>query len=139
MVSPQVKIGLGVALVLGVIVWMGLSGIQAGKTYYMTAPELIQMQDEAFEKRLRVAGFVEEGSIRRQEGQLHFRLTYDGVTVPVIYTGNNPVPDTFKDGVNAVVEGRYLESKTFEADHIQAKCASKYEAGYEISGEKATS
>src|SRR5678809_1770760 len=48
----------------------------------------------------------------------------------VNYVGSQPVPDTFKDRADAVVEGKVLADATFEADHLQAKCASKYEAKY---------
>jgi cytochrome c-type biogenesis protein CcmE len=48
----------------------------------------------------------------------------------VNYVGSQPVPDTFKDRADAVVEGKVLADGTFEADHLQAKCASKYESKY---------
>ena len=85
-------------------------------------------------KRLRVAGLVKEGTIERDGTQVSFTLTQDVEntlhTMQVRYVGSSPVPDTFKDRADAVVEGKCLPDGTFEADHIQAKCASKYEAEY---------
>ncbi len=49
-------------------------------------------------------------------------------TLACVYTGSAPVPDTFKDGVEAVCEGSTREDGTFEARQIQAKCASKYQS-----------
>lgn len=130
MIGPRLKLTVGIVFVLAVVAWMGLSGLEAGKSYYVTADELVEMKDEAFGKRLKVAGIVQEGSINREQGELHFAIGLEQVVVPVVYTGRAPVPDTFKDGIEAVVEGEYTREKVFRADHIQAKCASKYEADY---------
>jgi cytochrome c-type biogenesis protein CcmE len=92
------------------------------------------MGDDAVDKRLRVAGVVQPGSIEREGKELTFTLTQVADDAPrsmvVAYTGSQPVPDTFKDGADAIVEGHRREDGTFAADHIQAKCASKYEAKY---------
>jgi cytochrome c-type biogenesis protein CcmE len=42
--------------------------------------------------------------------------------------GSDTLPDTFKDGAQAIVDGDYLANGDFRADKIQAKCASKYSA-----------
>ena len=44
--------------------------------------------------------------------------------------GTAPLPDTFKDGAEALCDGSYQADGTFEAKTVQAKCASKYEAEY---------
>jgi len=46
----------------------------------------------------------------------------------VSYIGRDPLPDTFKDGAQALVEGRLASDGHFVAEQVQAKCASKYEA-----------
>jgi cytochrome c-type biogenesis protein CcmE len=38
------------------------------------------------------------------------------------------LPDTFVDNSQALVEGRPAPDGRFVAEHVQAKCASKYEA-----------
>ena len=48
--------------------------------------------------------------------------------MPVVYTGTDPLPDTFKDGAQALVEGHLASNGHFQAEQIQAKCASKYQA-----------
>jgi len=131
MLSPRIKLLIGISLILGVVVWMGAEGIQAGKSYYVTVDELAEMKQEAVGKRLRVAGFVQEGSIRREAGGLQFKMVLAGEPLPVVYRGRTPVPDTFQPRIQAVVEGQVTNQGVFEADHIQAKCASKYEAELE--------
>ena len=46
----------------------------------------------------------------------------------VVYTGTDPLPDTFRDGAQALADGRLQPDGTFHASKIQAKCASKYES-----------
>jgi len=75
-----------------------------------------------------VSGNVRNGSILRAAGRVDFVLEEQGRTVPVTYVGRDPLPDTFKDGAQALVEGRMKPDGRFEAEQIQAKCASKYEA-----------
>jgi cytochrome c-type biogenesis protein CcmE len=48
----------------------------------------------------------------------------------VRYVGRDVLPDTFKGGSKAVVEGTLSEDGVLLARHIEAKCASKYEAEY---------
>ncbi len=128
MKSTRIKLLVGMAFILGVTAWMAYSGIQSSKVYYITTDELIEMKDRAFDRRLRVAGFVTKGSMQREEGKLRFSLSVRGESVPVVYTGSQPTPDTFQEGSQAVVEGEYTRDRVFHADRIQAKCSSKYEA-----------
>jgi cytochrome c-type biogenesis protein CcmE len=46
----------------------------------------------------------------------------------VSYVGRDPLPDTFVDGAQALVEGKLMPDGRFVAEQVQAKCASKYEA-----------
>ena len=55
-------------------------------------------------------------------------LTEQGKNLPVSYIGRDPLPDTFKDGAQALVEGKLIPDGRFQAEQVQAKCASKYEA-----------
>ena len=75
-----------------------------------------------------MGGVVTTGSIERHGGQVSFRLSQDAASVPVVYVGNDTLPDTFVGGAQAIIEGNYASSGVFQADQIQAKCASKYQA-----------
>jgi cytochrome c-type biogenesis protein CcmE len=124
------RIIVGVVIVVGALVYFGVAGFQEGKAYYKTIEEINQMGERAYDKRIKVAGIVSEGSIQRRGTQLIFTLEQNELVLPVVYTGTSPVPDTFEDGVEAICEGSYNRDGSFEAKHIQAKCASKYEATY---------
>ena len=132
--NRQRRFAVGIGVILAALGYFAFVGYQEGKAYYKTIDEVAAMGDEAKDKRLRVAGVVQPGSIVREGKELSFTLAQleDNAThtLPVAYTGTQPIPDTFKDGADAIVEGHRQPDGTFHADHIQAKCASKYEAKY---------
>lgn len=130
MAKKRLRFTVGFAVVVAAITYFAVAGFQEGKAYYRTLDELEQLGPGAHGERLRVAGIVKPGTIERHGKDLEFVLQQDALTLVVAYTGSAPVPDTFKDGAEAVVEGQRRPDGTFEADHIQAKCASKYEAKY---------
>ena len=66
------------------------------------------------------------GSIKRQGTHLEFQLVEEGRMIPVVYSGTEAPPDTFKDNAQALAEGKYGKDGVFRATNIQAKCASKY-------------
>ena len=134
MARKKLRFAIGITIILVVLVFFAISGFQEGKAYYKTIDELTEMGESAYNARLKVAGYVAEGSIRRSGTEVTFELEQEGKTLPVKYVGSTPVPDTFKDGSEAVVEGTYHKNGTFEANKIQAKCASKYEAEYGKTG-----
>ncbi len=125
------KFIIGSAIILAVLVWLGVSGFDEAKSYYVTIPELREQGDQAYEMRLRLAGNVVPGSLVRRDGEVHFDIYQhggDGDTVSVRYIGRDPLPDTLVDEAQAVVLGRYTRDQVFMAEQVQAKCASKYEA-----------
>ncbi len=95
----------------------------------MTVDEFRATPETYRGKVLKVAGRVKEGSIRKISGET---LVYDFVItgaqgeLPVHYAGL--VPDSFKAGGDVVATGKMGPDSTFQAQHILAKCASKYEA-----------
>jgi len=121
----KLKFGIGIAVILGVVAWEAISGFQQSKTYYVTVSELVRGQAR---HRVRVGGVVAPGSIERRAGTVTFRLAQDASSLPVVYVGSDTLPDTFVDGSQAIIEGDYASDGKFRAEHIQAKCASKYQA-----------
>ena len=119
-------VGIGVILVsLGFLAWLGYG---ESKTYYHTIAEYQSLQGSALNHRMRLAGTVAPGTIKHLPGRVEFVLEEQGKTLPVVYTGSDPLPDTFVDKSQALVEGRRTNDGKFVAEHVQAKCASKYEA-----------
>ena len=126
--KKQAKFGIGIGVILvsmGVLAWLGYG---ESKTYYHTIAELQTLQGSARSHRIRVGGTVAPGSIRRVTGRVDFVLEGEGKALPVSYVGTEPLPDTFIDKSQALVEGSLAKNGSFVAEHVQAKCASKYEA-----------
>ncbi len=126
--TKQWKFVAGSVVILAVLVWLGISGFQESKTYYVTLPELRAQGMRAYEIRLRVAGNVLPDSIQRRDGEIHFTLYQDKDQLSVRYVGSDPLPDTLVDEAQAVVTGEFGRDDVFVARQVQAKCASKYEA-----------
>jgi cytochrome c-type biogenesis protein CcmE len=127
-VQKQAKFGIGIGIIvvsLGFLAWLGYG---ESKTYYHTIAELQTLHGTARAHRIRVGGTVEPGSIKRLSGHVDFMLAGEGKLLPVSYRGSEPLPDTFTDKAQALVEGSLTNDGSFVAEHVQAKCASKYEA-----------
>jgi len=126
-----------IAIVIGTLVWLATASMSDTKTYYKTIGELSQMGTQAYGQRIRVGGDVANGSIERVGNEVHFKLTQDKMTLKVAYTGSEPLPDTFRDGAQALADGKLDKDGVFRTAKIQAKCASKYEAKVPGSGQAA--
>lgn len=133
--SNSVRIGLAVAVILGTIGWLAFTSYGANKSYFVTVPELVKMGDKAYTSNLRVEGFVEPGSIQTEGPHVTFVLNEfeshntnapKGRKLTVVYKGQEPPPDTFKDDAQALAMGTIGRDGVFHATALQAKCASKY-------------
>jgi cytochrome c-type biogenesis protein CcmE len=132
--NKNVKFGLIIAVILGTLGWLAAGGINQTASYYKEIAELQKLGPNAVDRRLRVGGDVELNSISRDGRDVRFVLVQekDGVKrrLNVVYSGIDPLPDTFKDNApcQALVDGKLGSDNVFHATKLQAKCASKYEA-----------
>src|ERR1700674_1889544 len=128
--SPQtgkfLKFGGAMVIILLALGYLAYTGVQESKSYYVTIKELHGMGDGAYAKRLRVAGNVQPGSIRRSGTNVSVVRVESDQTLNVVDNGTEPPPDTFKDNAQALAEGSFGHDGVFYAKQIQAKCASKY-------------
>ena len=122
------KFAVGSAIIVITLFFLAYVGFTQSKTYYHTITELSTLQGAARHQRMRVSGLVLPGSILHREGRVDFQLTEQGRNLAVSYVGSDPLPDTFKDGAQALVEGHVQADGHFEAQEVQSKCASKYQA-----------
>ncbi len=124
--NKYTKFGALIVIIVGTLIWLATAGIQNSQTYYKTISELDTMGDKAHDSRVRVGGDVEKGSIVRKADLVEFTLVQDTRHLKVAYNGKEPLPDTFRDGAQALADGRLGSDGVFHASQIQAKCASKY-------------
>lgn len=100
-----------------------LSALDDSLSFFRSPTELIE-KPELGERRVRLGGLVEEGSIEKGEaGAIRFRVTDLVNDVPVSYQGL--VPDLFREGQGVVAQGR-LENGVFIADEILARHDENY-------------
>jgi cytochrome c-type biogenesis protein CcmE len=126
--KTQAKFLVGSGIIVATLASLAYVGYTQSKTYYHTISELGSLQGSSLHQRMRVSGYVQNGSISHLSGQVDFVLQEEGKELPVSYIGRDPLPDTFKDGAQALVEGNLRSDGRFQAEQVQAKCASKYEA-----------
>ena len=126
--KKKAKFGVGIAVIVVSMAFLAWLGYGESKTYYHTIAELQTLTGSANSQRMRVGGTVAPGSIHHLAGRVDFVLEGEGKTLPVSYIGTDPLPDTFIDKSQALVEGRPGPEGRFVAEVVQAKCASKYEA-----------
>ena len=124
--SKYLKFGGATLLILVSLGYLAYTGVQESKSYYVTIQELHGMDQSVYSKRLRVAGNVQPGSIKRTGTQVEFVLVEKDQTLHVVYNGTEAPPDTFKDNSQALAEGSFGRDGVFHAKQLQAKCASKY-------------
>jgi cytochrome c-type biogenesis protein CcmE len=126
--EKRAKFGIGIGIIVISMASLAWLGYGESKTYYHTLAELDTLKGSERAQRMRIGGTVQAGSIHRMTGRVDFVLEGEGKTLPVSYVGSEPLPDTFVDKSQALIEGRPTGEGRFVAEHVQAKCASKYEA-----------
>src|SRR4051794_11660898 len=113
------KFGILMVVILGSLLWVALANVSGSKTYYVSIPELRHLGTDAYTKRVRVGGDVQANSIVRSGAIVKFNLVpstslpggaaanaADAKVLPVVYEGRDPLPDTFKDGAQALAGGK---------------------------------
>ncbi len=100
-----------------------LNALDSNIALYVTPTEVLAgkaPQGKAF----RIGGLVKEGSIKRQDMTVRFIITDTAKDIPVAYTGI--LPDLFRDGKGAVVQGRLGGDGVFAATEVLAKHDENY-------------
>lgn len=85
---------------------------------FFYSPSDIQAKMPASDRRIRMGGLVEKGSVQREGATIRFRVTDTANALAVTYTGI--LPDLFREGQGVVAEGRWQDG-TFRADSVLAK------------------
>src|SRR5438477_481870 len=113
--SKYLKFGGATVFILLMLGYLAYTGVQESKSYYVTIKELRGLGDGAYTKRLRVAGNVQPGSIKRSGTRVEFVLVENDQTLSVVYSGTEAPPDTFKDNSQALADGSFGRDGVFHA------------------------
>jgi cytochrome c-type biogenesis protein CcmE len=104
--KPYIKVGVLMAVIVGSLVWLAVGGVKDTETYYKTIAELQAVGAAAQGQRLRVGGAVEPGSIVKNGSHVFFVLHQGSKTLKAVYSGNDPLSDTFRDDAQTLADGR---------------------------------
>ena len=119
------KFIIGGAIIVLAVGYLIVSSIGSSTAYYLTVEEV--RANGPSEQTVRVAGTVVGETIEwnTKELMLRFNITDASGSLAVIYNG--PRPDMLQDEAEAIVEGRYIEGGSLDANNLLLKCPSKYE------------
>jgi len=109
--------------VIGIAAALVLNALNSNIALYVTPTDVAAgkaPQGQAF----RIGGMVKEGSLRRDNLTVHFVVTDMARDIPVAYTGI--LPDLFKEGKGAVVQGKLGTDGRFTATEVLAKHDENY-------------
>ena len=110
-------------VVIGVAALLILNALNSNIALYVTPSDVAagkSPQGQAF----RIGGMVKEGSVKRDGLTVNFVITDLAKDIPVAYTGI--LPDLFKEGKGAVIQGRLDSNGRFIASEVLAKHDENY-------------
>lgn len=124
-----VMIGLGI---LGAMVYLVFSGIQATGVPYMKIGELVQ-KSPSETQYVKVTGEVAEDSLEYDPHQPEIDFQAKGPSgkdVRIIYEGIKP--NAMREGGHVIVQGKWNpDRRMVRANTLLAKCPSRYQSQYE--------
>jgi cytochrome c-type biogenesis protein CcmE len=93
--------------------------------YYCNVDEVGHKSGCESGRRLRIQGVVDKGSIKSDNGVTSFDLTFNNVTVPVVYDSGEP-GGLFQECIPVVVHG-VMNAGIFEGDDVEVKHSNEYD------------
>lgn len=109
--------------VIGIAALLILNALNSNIALFVTPSEVAAgkaPKDQAF----RIGGMVKDESVKRDGLTVHFIITDLVKDIPVAYTGI--LPDLFKEGKGAVIQGRMNANGEFIASEVLAKHDENY-------------
>jgi cytochrome c-type biogenesis protein CcmE len=115
MIPARRKLVLGAAAIALSLGFVAYRGARSSIVYYLTPTEFAG-RPGLREARVRLAGRVVAGSVRRSDGEARFSVTDGATRYRVRYAG--ALPDLFADDRPVLVEGRLGEDGVFAATQV---------------------
>ncbi len=125
-------IGIAVTLGLGVVLAVASSidyetGATEGVLEYVYVEQVVGHEAKYSAREFQVHGNVVHGTLAMSADGEHyaFEIEHGGARMKVRYFDH--LPDTFAEGGEVVMTGRFAADGTFDSKTMSAKCPSKYE------------
>ncbi|HBK44407.1 MULTISPECIES: cytochrome c maturation protein CcmE [unclassified Polynucleobacter] len=113
----------GALIAIGIAATLILNALNSNIALYVTPSEVAAGKSPAGQV-FRIGGMVKDGSVKRDGLTVHFVITDMAKDIPVAYTGI--LPDLFKEGKGAVIQGRLNPDGQFVASEVLAKHDENY-------------
>ena len=113
----------GALIVISIAAVLILNALNSNIALYVTPSEVAAGKSPAGQV-FRIGGMVKDGSVKRDGLTVNFVITDMAKDIPVAYTGI--LPDLFKEGKGAVIQGRLDPSGQFVASEVLAKHDENY-------------
>lgn len=113
----------GALIAIGIAAVLILNALNSNIALYVTPSEVAAGKSPAGQV-FRIGGMVKDGSVKRDGLTVHFVITDMAKDIPVAYTGI--LPDLFKEGKGAVIQGRLNLDGQFVASEVLAKHDENY-------------
>ena len=107
---------------IGLIVYASTTIASRNTIYYYTTSETTEIEISKTE-RIKLGGFVVEGSISKNDGFTIFTITDGNKDIEIVFDGF--VPDLFQENMGVILDG-VLENDTFFADDMLVKHDNEY-------------
>ena len=115
-----------VILTLGLATKLILMALEDNIVYFYTPNDLIEKfgDTQNIQKKIRIGGLVLESSVKKEGKKTIFMITDKKKEVKVLFYG--PLPDLFREGQGAVIEGAFVNNDVFNATSVFAKHDENY-------------
>ena len=113
----------GALIAIGIAAVLILNALNSNIALYVTPSEVAAGKSPAGQV-FRIGGMVKDGSVKRDGLTVHFVINDMVKDIPVAYTGI--LPDLFKEGKGAVIQGRLNADGQFIASEVLAKHDENY-------------
>jgi cytochrome c-type biogenesis protein CcmE len=113
----------GSLCVLGAAATLVLTALNDNIVFFYS-PTQIADKKPGPERRFRLGGLVEPGSLKKDGQEARFTITDMAKTVPVVYRGL--LPDLFREGQGVIAEGTLGADGVFTAREVLAKHDENY-------------
>lgn len=126
--NKKFRLILALVLIVGALGLLITSGLKDNTGSYLTIKEALAVQSSSAGKYIQMEGKLVKGSTKWDSANviLKFALTDGKNNISISYNGVKP--DNFDSGYPIIVEGRFNNNSEFEAENVEVKCPSKYEA-----------
>lgn len=116
------------AVLLVVAGFMIYRALGASLVYFIVPSEYAAEPGRYEDRRLRLGGLVEAGSVAYDSDalQLAFHVTDGIATYPVLHVGTPP--ELFAENTGVVLEGRFGDDGTFRSDELLIRHSEVYQA-----------